>query len=103
MASNWLPQAVVTDTLAVSRVFYIDRRMAGRWNAQRGEEELRLLTGWAWASKDGKHQRQGFKTQAVCLRDAWYELVSEQAAPVYKKRVFRGTIRLADLEPAVAA
>lgn len=77
----WLPTDIVSEIERFVRVYYVDRTMATRWNEHRSKDELRLLTGWAWVTKDGKHHRQGFKTPTVCLRDAWYSVVQKTEAP----------------------
>lgn len=77
----WLPTDVISAVDAVARVHYVDVSMTARWNANRHESELRLLTGWCWTAKDGKSFRQGFKTMTIAYRDAWYSLVSKGSMP----------------------
>ena len=86
----WLPNNVVADVDAVARIHYVNVADTQKWNSYRQENELRLLTGWCWTAKNGKSFRQGFKRQTVCYRDAWYELVKKQDAPLIARlRVVR--------------
>jgi hypothetical protein len=77
----WLPDAVIAEVNRVARIHYVDRLACVRWNSFREADELRLLTGWCWTARDRRSFRQGFKTQTVAYRDAWYELVKRDAAP----------------------
>lgn len=77
----WLPTKVISDVKEVARVVYIDVTACERWNKFRREGELRLLTGWAWIAKsNNRGARQGFKTQTVAYRDAYYALCLEEEA-----------------------
>jgi hypothetical protein len=78
----WLPNSVVTDVDRVARITYINVDDCKAWNEHRRDGELRMLTGWLWVERSGARYRQGFKTQTICYRDAWYELVAETVAPV---------------------
>jgi hypothetical protein len=77
----WLPANIIADVDHVARIHYVDVGMCQRWNEHRRGGELRLLTGWCWTSKDGREFRQGFKTQTICYRDAYYSLVKREGAP----------------------
>lgn len=77
----WLPNNIVTDVDHVARIYYINKVMCINWNANRQEGELRLLTGWCWVERGGRNYRQGFKTQTVAYRDAYYALIAKTNAP----------------------
>lgn len=77
----WLPASVISEVEALAHIRYINATDCERWNKHRRDGELRMLTGWCWTSKDGHHHRQGLKTQTVCIRDCWYELVQHAATP----------------------
>ena len=79
-------QEIINAVNAVARIDYVDSTLARRWNQQRGENELRLFTGWYWEHKTERRFRQGFKTKSVAYRDAWYELVMETSAPMWRTR-----------------
>lgn len=83
----WLPKSVIDEVNKVARVSYISRNATGTWNKYRREGELRLMTGWAWTSRDGSAHRQGFKTMTVCYRDAYYSLIRAEVAPFLSKPV----------------
>lgn len=83
----WLPSSVIADVDRLARVHYVDQALCAVWNARREADELRLLTGWCWTTKDGRAFRQGFKTATVCYRDAWYELVQKTEAPRLRTRL----------------
>ena len=85
----WLPNAVITDVQKVARIYYIDAAHTKSWNEHRREGELRLLTGWCWTTKDGRTYGQGFKTQTVAYRDAWYRLVAHASVPSLTQRRLR--------------
>lgn len=82
----WLPDHVVAQVERVAHVYYVGVADTKRWNQHRKHDELRLLTGWAWAAKSGGAFRQGFKTMTVAYRDAWYSLVSNSVAPTISPR-----------------
>lgn len=81
----WLPGNVIESVDNVARIYYINSAMTQRWNATRKPNELRLLTGWCWESKSGGNFYQGFKTQTVAYRDAWYNLVARHSIPRYNR------------------
>lgn len=85
----WLPQKAIDEVKEVARVVYIDVDACKRWNKVRREGELRLLTGWAWIAKsNNRGAKQGFKTQTVAYRDAYYTLVlGEEAAFQVRPRI----------------
>jgi hypothetical protein len=78
----WLPDNIIADVSRVARVFYINVHDCKAWNATRRDGELRMLTGWVWIARSGGAYRQGFKTQTVCYRDAYYDLVRQTVAPI---------------------
>ncbi len=78
---GWIPLDVVEDVQQVARVEYTGVAETQAWNAHRKDGELRLLTGWGWIAKGGRQFRQGFKSETVCYRDAWYELCKKTSAP----------------------
>lgn len=80
----WLPTEITKAVDAIARVYYVDAGMCANWNAYRKEGELRMLTGWCWSS--GDRHRQGFKTETVCYRDAYYALIKRTAAPISRRR-----------------
>jgi hypothetical protein len=88
----WLPNDIIADVDSVVRIYYIDSTMTKRWNDHRRSGELRLLTGWCWVTKNGDHHRQGFKTQTVCYRDAYYAIIKRSEAP----RDQRSRLRIID-------
>lgn len=77
----WLPNDVVAEVDRVAIIRYVGVAETKRWNEHRREGELRLLTGWTWIARNGRSHRQGFKTQTVAMRDAYYALIREQATP----------------------
>jgi hypothetical protein len=77
----WLPNNIIAEVGRVARIHYVDRAMCVRWNEHRKEGELRLLTGWCWTARNGRDYRQGFKTQTVAYRDAYYALVRQEHTP----------------------
>lgn len=81
----WLPKRVCAEVEARARIIYIDSAATARWNKYRRDGELRLLTGWAWIAKNGRDARQGFKTRTVAYRDAYYALISNEAAPDFHR------------------
>ena len=87
----WLPANIIQDVDDVARIYYINAEETKRWNANRREGELRMLTGWCWSSKKSNSQhRYGFKTITVAYRDAWYELVQQNVTPTL--RLIRGKV-----------
>lgn len=83
----WLPNNIIAEVDSVARIHYIDVSMCISWNKRRDVSELRLLTGWCWSAKDGRSYRQGFKTQTVAYRDAYYTLVRKEVAPIAHPRL----------------
>ena len=77
----WLPKNVIEEVNAVARIYCIDVIETKRWNNNRNKDELRMLTGWCWTSKQGKRHSYGFKTITVAYRDAWYKLVQNVDTP----------------------
>lgn len=77
----WLPNSIVAEVDRVATISYINVAATQRWNANRRDGELRLLTGWAWIERRGSGSRQGFKTRTVAYRDAYYALVRHEVAP----------------------
>ena len=77
----WIPKKVVDDVRRVARVRYVNVDETKTWNEHRKDGELRLLTGWEWIARDGTSFHGGFKTETVCVRDAWYVLVAQAEAP----------------------
>ena len=78
----FFPADIIAAVEAVAVIDYIDASIARPWNEHRDAGELRLLTGWRWIARNGRGYRQGFKTWSVAARDAYYELVAREAAPV---------------------
>lgn len=76
-----LPHDIIEQIEEVATFRYIDLDACKRWNAQRREGELRLLTGWQWSERGGTEHRGGFKTLTVAAVDAFYTLVKHQATP----------------------
>lgn len=85
----WLPRDIILEVEAVARITYIDAVQTARWNKYRQPGELRLLTGWAWIARNGRDSRQGFKTQTVAFRDAYYALCRREEAPAFERRRVR--------------
>ena len=83
----WLPNDIILQVDQVALIYYIDVNHTKRWNTYRKENELRLLTGWAWVSKVSGAYRYGFKTKTVAYRDAYYTLVLKTSQPVVTVRV----------------
>lgn len=81
----WLPNNIIKAVDDVANIYYIDLAATKRWNANRDDSELRLLTGWCWTQRGGTLHRQGFKTMTVAYRDAWYELVAKRATPATRR------------------
>ena len=77
----WIPDNIIAEVNRVARIHYVDRAMCVRWNEHREAGDLRLLTGWCWTAKSNREFRQGFKTQTVAFRDAYYSLIKREAAP----------------------
>jgi hypothetical protein len=55
-------------------LYYVDAQRRNAWNKdKRSEDDLRLVTGYAWIEKGGRRRiRGGFKTESAALRDAYY-------------------------------
>jgi hypothetical protein len=81
----WIPTNVLDAVNDVARIGYVDGSLCRRWNQQRREGELRLMTGWYWESRTARKFRQGFKTRSVAYRDCWYELVQQTSAPSFTR------------------
>lgn len=80
--------AILAEVGRHARFFNFDGQQVRSWNTHRRGEELRLVTGWTWMSRDGKQTRTGFKTISAAMRDAYYVLVQhrEQPADVRKPK-----------------
>lgn len=78
----WIPQSIVDEVDYVASVYYVDFEYAQRWNTYRKDNELRMLSGWAWVSKHGAQYRYGFKSKTVAYRDAWYTMVKKSRSPM---------------------
>ena len=99
----WLPKKVTDEVREVARVVYIDVDACMRWNKFRREGELRLLTGWAWIAKsNNRGARQGFKTQTVAYRDAYYTLCLGEEAVFQPRPRIRVVARSGDAKKAAA-
>jgi hypothetical protein len=83
----WLPQNIVAEVDRVARIRYLDREACRAWNEHREPGELRLLSGWCWASKSGARHQFGLKTMTAAYRDAWYVVVAREAAPGVDRRL----------------
>ena len=59
----WIPQSIVDEVDYVASVYYVDFAYAQRWNTYRKDNELRMLSGWAWVSKHGAQYHYGFQIQ----------------------------------------
>lgn len=77
----WLPNSIIAEVDRVAVIRYVNVAETKLWNEHRREGELRLLTGWTWIARNGRSYRQGFKTQTVAMRDAYYALIRNEAAP----------------------
>ena len=77
---------ILAEVDEVATVRYVNRADTAFWNKHRDENELRLLTGWMWEAKDKSGYKQGFKTQSVAYRDAYYALVRHEQAPGITRR-----------------
>lgn len=91
----WLPQTIVADVDRVARIHYVNRADCVRWNQNRDAGELRLLSGWCWTARDRSSFRQGFKSQTVAYRDAWYALVKREQAPAITRPKLRAVAKVA--------
>lgn len=60
---------------------YVGKDDCSLWNNNRRGDELRLVTGWMWYSKDRKFYKQGLKTHAAAVRDAYYTVLEHRKAP----------------------
>lgn len=79
---SYFPKPIISAVDEAARVFYVDRERCRMWNDNRRGDELRLLTGWCWIARDGSGRHaQGFKTESVAYRDAWYVLVAKREVP----------------------
>jgi hypothetical protein len=85
----WLPANIIAEVDAVARIYYVGVDDTRLWNEHRREGELRLLTGWCWATKSGRDFRQGFKTATVAYRDCYYALISNAGAPPIARQRLR--------------
>lgn len=86
----WLPNNIIDDVDAKARIYYLSSGDTKRWNENRRGPELRMLTGWCWVARDGSGRyAQGFKTQTVAYREAWYALVHKEAAPLVQRERVR--------------
>jgi hypothetical protein len=83
----WLPNAICEQIEDLATFRYIDATLCARFNKTKAANELRLLTGYEWTSKNGRHSRGGFKTLTVCYRDAYYSLIREMAAPSIRPKL----------------
>jgi hypothetical protein len=83
----WLPQAITDQVDEVAEFRYISAVDCERWNKRRAANELRLLTGFEWISRDRRKSRAGFKTLTVAYRDAYYSLIRDTAAPSMRSRL----------------
>jgi hypothetical protein len=88
----WLTSSVIEQVDELAFIRYINVQDAMSWNIQRRPEEIRLLTGWEWIARRGHLHRQGFKTQTVAYRDAYYTLVRHEDAP--SLLITRSTLRI---------
>lgn len=95
----WLPNDIIAEVGRVARIHYVAVGDTKLWNEHRREGELRLLTGWCWTARDGSDYRQGFKTQTVAYRDAYYALIRQSAAPPLS----RGRLRVVSTKSGRAA
>lgn len=77
----WITESTIKEIEKVARFRYISRVECEHWNAHRKPEELRLLTGWEWISRDGSSHQQGLKTRTAAYRDAYYVLIKQSDAP----------------------
>lgn len=82
----WISNDVVAEIERVARIHYIDFATAQAWNEKRDKSELRLMSGWAWTSRDGRHWRQSLRSQTAAYIDAWYALVAKREAPPATRR-----------------
>jgi hypothetical protein len=72
----------ITDQVdEVCRIRYMARDDVNAWNRNRRDGELRLLSGWMWTAKNGSAYQQGLKTRSAAIRDAYYVLIVQSAAP----------------------
>lgn len=92
---SFFPRTIIDAVDQIARVRYLDKHTCRIWNDNRRSGELRLLTGWMWASRKGGEYRQGFKTQSVAYRDAYYALIQHRAAPGGSLTPIRSTERIA--------
>ena len=95
--------SVIAEIERQVRVFYFARDQVRGWNLHRRGEELRLVTGWTWATRDGRLSRTGFKTRSAALRDAYYVVLQgrEQPADVRRPRPVVAQAAAAPATPAV--
>lgn len=85
----WITHDIVESVEKVCRVHYISYADCQRWNERRDSADLRLMSGWAWTSKDGRHWRQSMRSQTAAYIDAWYALVAKREAPSATRRPLR--------------
>ena len=83
---SYFPNPIIAAVEEIASITYISRNHCKAWNSHRKDEDLRLLSGWAWSAKDGRSYRQGFKTYSAAIRDAHYALVEHTAAPYQRLR-----------------
>jgi hypothetical protein len=83
----WIPNNIMADVDRVARVHYIDFADCMAWNAKRDKAtDLRLMSGWAWTSKDGTRWEQSLKSKTAAYIHAWYTLVAKREAPTISRR-----------------
>lgn len=73
---------IIDQVEAVAKIRYMGRDDIKLWNENRRGGELRLLSGWMWTAKDGSGRyQQGLNTFSAAIRDAYYAMIENKAAP----------------------
>ena len=83
----WIREEIAAEVRAAARVFYIDRTMAARWNANRRDGEPRLMGGWAWETKDRSAYQVGLRSMTAAYIDAWCRITQTEAPGKTRLRV----------------
>jgi hypothetical protein len=78
---SFFPNDIVKEIEDVARISFMGKGDVKLWNENRRGAELRLLTGYAWTSKDGSQYGQGYRSYSAACRAAYYALVVQKAAP----------------------
>lgn len=83
-----LKDLVVTETLDLVKVVYLDREVSKSWNAKRKADDTATFCGFYWVR--GMDENGPFRSRSSAIRDAYYRFVLKREVPTVGQTALPG-------------